>query len=349
MRRRILVLTAFAASSLCVPRSSVATPPRSPETNHREIIVFDTDMGSDCDDVGALALLHHYVSRGDAEILCCIYSSSTVPYGVGVIDAINTFYGRPDIPIGANRGGDVGDPVDKMRAEQLARQTDQFGHNLVTSMDAEQDVKLLRRLLLKQADKSVTYITVGHTRSLHDLLASEGDQSSSLSGRELVSSKLKRWVALGALGANNAKGLFSKDWNFFRNGTSKYTEYLVENMPVPCVFINAGSDVFTGKSLKQLPHDSIVRVAYETWLDNVQKKSLDDQRPSWDLVAVYYAVEGMGDFLYKEKRGYLQFDREQGAKWVTTDKATSHAYISQREGVNAQFGDLLNSSIAQDP
>ena len=64
-------------------------------------IIFDTDMGSDCDDVGALTLVHVYADQGKAEILGCIYSSGKIPYGVGIIDAINTYFGRPDIPVGA--------------------------------------------------------------------------------------------------------------------------------------------------------------------------------------------------------------------------------------------------------
>mgnify|MGYP001800621188 CR=1 FL=1 len=28
------------------------------------LIIFDTDMGSDCDDVGALAILHNYQIQG---------------------------------------------------------------------------------------------------------------------------------------------------------------------------------------------------------------------------------------------------------------------------------------------
>ena len=71
-------------------------------------IIFDTDMGSDCDDAGALALLHAYADMGNVEIIGCIYSSGVIPFGAGIVEAINTYYGRPEIPIGANyekRGG----------------------------------------------------------------------------------------------------------------------------------------------------------------------------------------------------------------------------------------------------
>jgi hypothetical protein len=58
------------------------------------------------DDAGALAVLHVYGDRGFAEIIeiiGCIYSSGKVPYGAGVVEAINIYYGRPEIPIGAAR------------------------------------------------------------------------------------------------------------------------------------------------------------------------------------------------------------------------------------------------------
>ncbi|MDZ7724498.1 MAG: hypothetical protein U5R06_17270 [candidate division KSB1 bacterium] len=93
-------------------------------------IIFDTDMGSDCDDAGALALLHAYADQNKAEILGCVYTSGRVPYGAGVVQAINIACGRPAVPVGAYHGTDVGDPVDKMSAEKLAKDTTAFGNTL---------------------------------------------------------------------------------------------------------------------------------------------------------------------------------------------------------------------------
>ncbi|MFW6169851.1 MAG: hypothetical protein ACODAD_05120 [Planctomycetota bacterium] len=64
--------------------------------------------------------------------------------------------------------------------------------------------------------------------------------------------------------------------------SAPYTKYLVENCPVPITYIPVGSDVYTGKSLKTTPPGNIVRTVYRDWLWNTQKKTLDDQRPSWD-------------------------------------------------------------------
>ena len=58
-------------------------------------VVFDTDMAADVDDVGALALLHALADLGEARILAVGISSRNEEAGP-CLDAINTWYGRPD-------------------------------------------------------------------------------------------------------------------------------------------------------------------------------------------------------------------------------------------------------------
>lgn len=312
-------------------------------------IIFDTDMGSDCDDVGALALLNVYADSGEAEILGCIYSSGKVPFGAGVIDAINTYYGRPDIRVGATYRDEIGDPKDKMTAEKLARDTAAFQNNIIHNEDAAEQTRLSRKLLASQEDESVTYITVGHTKGLYDLIISEPDDISPLSGMDLVKQKVSRWVAMGALNANNDEGNFTKSWNFFFNGTAAYSEYLVQNFPDEIVFIATGTDIMTGKSLKETPPGNIVRTAYRDWLWNTMQKTLDDQRPSWDIIAVYYAVEGLGKFLKEEEPGWLEIDAEKGCHWNRGDNKYQHRYIISREENAADFEKYLDKMIATLP
>jgi len=309
-------------------------------------IIFDTDMGSDCDDVGALALLHQFANQGKAEILGCVYTSGKVPYGAGIIQAINIYYERPELPVGAYHGTDVGDPLDKMTAEKLAKDTTAFGNTIIHNHQAPSHTRLLRKLLAGQPDTSVTYLTVGHTKGLYDLLTSQPDSVSQLNGAELISAKVKRWVALGALGANNSEGHFTKDWNFFFNGTAPFTKYLVKHFPRPIFYIDAGHDVLTGKSLQNTPPGHIVRTAYRDWLWNVEQKTLADQRPSWDLAAVYFAVNGVGDYLVHQGQGWLEFDVERGCRWHDDNSDRRQSFVSQRNGVKEDFSQYLNTLIA---
>ena len=316
-------------------------------TQEVEIVIFDTDMGSDCDDVGALALLHYYVNQGQAEIIGCIYSSGKIPYGAAVTQAINNYYERPQIPIGAYQKDDIGDPKDKMSAEKLARDTAAYGHQIITNQDAQDHLKLNRELLATSKNKSITYITVGHTKALYDLLVSKPDEISALSGRDLISQKIKKWVALGALKSNNQEGNYTKDWNFFFNGTAPYTEYLVHNFPIPVYYVDAGHKVMTGRGLVNTPTGNIVRTAYRDWLWNVGNKTLQDQRPSWDLAAVYFAIEGEGDFLTEAPEGYLDFDAEKGCRWIEQPDSSRQHYISQKPATDELFAGYLNQILEQ--
>lgn len=282
-------------------------------------------------------------------ILGCIYSSGKVPYGAGGVQAINVSYGRPDIPVGAAHDDAVGDPVDKMTAEKLARDTAAFGHAIVHNREAVEMTALNRRLLAGQTDHSITYLTVGHTKGLHDLLVSKPDAISPLNGHELVRRKVRRWVALGALGADNPERRYVKDWNFFFNGTAPYTKHLVEQVPVPAVLVDGGEDVLTGRGLKTTPPGNIVRTAYRDWLWNYARKTLDDQRPSWDLVATYFAVEGPGEYLSEAGRGWLEFDVHQGSRWVSGQRPNAQTFIRQKPGISEKFADYLNALLATPP
>ena len=62
------------------------------------LIIFDSDMGPDYDDVGAIALLHALADSGHVKILATI--ASTKYDGVAcVMNVFNTYFNRPNTPI----------------------------------------------------------------------------------------------------------------------------------------------------------------------------------------------------------------------------------------------------------
>src|SRR5438128_6554236 len=66
-------------------------------------VIFDTDMGPDYDDVGAITLLHAFADSGYAKILATV--ASTKYEGVGaVLNVFNTYFNKPGIPIGVPKG-----------------------------------------------------------------------------------------------------------------------------------------------------------------------------------------------------------------------------------------------------
>jgi hypothetical protein len=61
--------------------------------SHAEPVIFDSDMGPDYDDVGAITMLHSFADDGSANILATI--ASTKYDGVAeVLDVFNTYFNR---------------------------------------------------------------------------------------------------------------------------------------------------------------------------------------------------------------------------------------------------------------
>jgi len=149
VRLTVILLLTLSIGGALAAESSSSDAARVPA------VIFDTDMGSDCDDAGALAVLHALADAGEVRILGVIFSSGKNRYGVGTCDAINTYYGRGDLPLGQYQGTDVGDPKDSY-TKRIATDTRLFGHDVVD--EAPDLVAVYRRILASQPDHSVTIV-----------------------------------------------------------------------------------------------------------------------------------------------------------------------------------------------
>ena len=199
-----------------------AAKPLSPERSEPAAVIFDTDMGSDCDDAGALATLHALADAGEVRILGVIFSSGKNRYGVGTCDAINTYYGRGDLPLGQYQGTDVGDPNDSY-TKRIATDTRLFEHDVVD--EAPDLVAVYRTILASQPDHSVTIVTVGHPHGLVHLMRDP-------QAAKLVRAKVDRWVAMGTGG-----------WNFEAVGMSAYSAELLKKWPLDFYISPSGKTI----------------------------------------------------------------------------------------------------------
>lgn len=162
-----------------------------------EPLIFDTDMGNDVDDVQALALIHALQNRGLLDLLA-VTTTKDHPLSAAFVDALNTFYGRPGVPVGAVRDGPT---RDEGKYLGLVTRRDERGdlvypHDLAGGADAPAAVTLLRRTLAGQPDGSVNLAQVGFSTNLARLLASPADGVSPLTGLQLVARKVKLLVVM---------------------------------------------------------------------------------------------------------------------------------------------------------
>ncbi len=247
-------------------------------------LILDTDMGADCDDAGAMALLHHLADLGEVETLAVIHSSAgRMPWGVGVCAAINAWCGRPNLPLGAYTGDDVGDPVDKIAAEAISKNTERHGHQITRADEAEDALALYKRILEKEEDHSVVIVTIGHLKALRDLWESAPD---------LVRTKVSKLVVMGG---HFPETPGKPEWNFGANDSGIHTAAALSSWPTPVVFTGyeIGIRILTGGEYVDVANQSPVACAYRGF-EVAGKYDMKNGRPSWDQTAVLYSVRGAG-------------------------------------------------------
>jgi inosine-uridine nucleoside N-ribohydrolase len=249
-------------------------------------IILDTDMASDVDDVGALAILHAMADNGEATILgvICSNNGDTGTTSIPFIDIVNTYYQRPDLPVGLWKNNyDAGSKY----TGPISADSATYPHDLTAAKSGVPEAAALyRKLLAAQPDGSVTIAIVGPMVTLKDLLDSPADAESSLSGLDLVAKKVKQLVVMGG-GYPKSSG---PEWNFYvAQRVYAAVKQVVDTWPTPIVFdgLEIGMYMMTGASLKDTPANNPVRKAYELYTGTV-----GGLRSSFDPSAVLYAVRG---------------------------------------------------------
>ncbi|MEA5127928.1 MAG: exo-alpha-sialidase [Proteiniphilum sp.] len=257
------------------------------QKDNKVTIIFDTDMGPDYDDVGALALLHALADKGEVNILATV-SSNMYENAVPCIDVLNHYFGRPDIPVGGpTEGVNVVDGrfVDKLYWCEILPAL--YPHRIKSSDKYPDAVELYRKMLSKQPDNSVTIVTVGFFTNLAMLLETQGDSYSELDGKELIRKKVKHLVSMA--------GSFpeGREFNVYRDSISSVKVF--NDWPTPVILsgFQIGVDIRTGLRLvaNEKISGSPVKDAYSLCIPTDKKG-----RSSWDQTAVLVAVKGFDKY-----------------------------------------------------
>ena len=134
-------------------------------------LIFDTDMGNDVDDLMALCMIHNLQSRGAVELLAVTITKDH-PQAAAFVDAVNTFFGRPDTPVGVVKGGATPEPG-KFNLLAEAKNEDgspRYPHDLMSGNDAPEATGLLRKLLAAQPDNRTAANIMTRSRTPHRIL-----------------------------------------------------------------------------------------------------------------------------------------------------------------------------------
>ncbi len=272
-------------------------------------IVFDTDMGNDVDDAIALAALHALESRGEAKILAVTITKDN-RWAATYIDLLDTFYGRPAIPIGIVHGGKT--PEDGPYTRVVAGKRRIGGAPLYPRGDgAVPDAQtVLRKTLAAQPDSSVVIVQTGFSTNLARLLDSPPDAISPLAGRDLVKRKVRLLVAMAGRFADAVL-----EYNIVNDVPA--AQKLFAEWPTPIVV----SPFELGENAKypaarigrdfRYAADHPLADAYRAY------RTMPYDEPLWDPTAALYAVEPDAGYFSLSPQGRVRVDD----KGVTTFSA----------------------------
>lgn len=298
-------------------------------------VIFDSDMGPDYDDVGAITLLHAFADSGYINILATV--ASTKYEGVAaVFNVLNTYFKRPGLLIG----------VPKSKALELKDSqhwTDtlllRYPHKIKRNDEVLSAIEVYRKSLASQPDGSVTIITVGFLTNLADLLQSHPDKYSKLTGKELVRKKVKQLVCMaGSFPAGN-------EFNVRMDAAS--SKIVFENWETPILFsgVEIGMKIKTGlplvndRSIKNSPVKDVFRIS-------IPLSPQDSAgRMSWDETAVVIAVKGYKPW-WNIQTGKIKIADDGSNTWE--NGSSLHSYLIELQSP-ILISDRINKLIMHQP
>ncbi|MBX3742768.1 MAG: nucleoside hydrolase [Akkermansiaceae bacterium] len=277
-------------------------------------VIFDTDMGPDYDDVGALAVLNRLADLGEAEILAA-GASNHLPNAVRLIGIINRSYKREGIPIGALKGKGPGIDTWHKGEKWTDVLPERYPINLPLSENAPDAVAVYRKALASAEDESVVIVSVGFFPNLRNLLRSPADAASPLDGKELVRKKVKRLVSMAG------KFPSGKETNIIVDPESArevFNEWPVE---ILIAGYEVGRHVRTGDrmirmEIKGNPVVDAYAMSIPQDKEEMGKTSRYEPggRASYDQTTVLAAVRP-GDKYFSVERGVLRIDADGTNHW----------------------------------
>lgn len=303
------------------------------------LVILDTDIASSADDLFVLEMLYRYEEQKKCRLLGVVVDREGKA-NADFVDAMNTYFGRPDIPLALVQDG-IKNPkvwIDYAHVAYMANEvsgTPMFARTIDHHESIPDGYRLYRCLLSQQPDHSVSILSVGFLPCLAQLLQSGADEYSALNGVELVRQKVKCIYLQG--------GVFGEaeepDFNF-RQGI-KFSQTFFDLWPkdVDMVF----SPMEAGQAVEYKPEQVIADVS---WTDRHPVKQVymtcncNTGQRMWDPMCVIQAVEGDSLFTLSE-RGTIRFTPE--AQTIFTPLSNGNVRY-QIQG-NAQWASMILEKI----
>jgi hypothetical protein len=332
IRGLLFVMVAFTGVVICSPVVPAAAGFRQ-QSHGAPRIVIDTDLSLWWDDATAVGMANVLEQQGVIRILG-ILSDIRNPVAVPAIDAIDTAYGHPNIPLGAVAHSNA-NTAPHGYSDELARE---LPHSIHSSDNIPGGVPLLQALLAHQPDHSVTFVAIGAYTNLAGLLRSGSGEDSSLDGRALVAQKVKRLVIEDGLFPGGAPPLTNEKLDI----ASAQEVVSGTNWPTPIAWVDGSTGIQTkvgGGLCTSVPHTNPMRIVYESRFGCGPPGDGD-----WDGPTLLYAVGGAQNLFSELGQGGAASINPQGGLTWSTDPARPHdvyVHVADQQALNQRIDGLL--------
>lgn len=298
-------------------------------------IIIDSDLSLWWDDATAIGMANVLAQRHQLRILG-ITSDIQNPLAVAAIDAIDTAYGHPHIPLGAVAHSDANTAPHGYTDDVVAK----LPHAIQSSKDVPGAVTLLRRLLSGQPDHSVTLVAIGAYTNIAGLLRSKSDRYSSLDGHALIRAKVKRLVIEDGLFPSGAPPLTNQKLDLVAA-----SEVVHGKWPTPIDWVDGFTGIQTkvgGALCATTASNNPMRIVYESRFGCGPPGDGD-----WDGPTLLYAIGGKQS-LFSElgKGGAAHLNAEGGLSWHTDPSRPHDLYIhvANQQALNDRINALIGAN-----
>ena len=265
--------------------------------NQMKQIIFDTDIGMDCDDAAALGILLNAHKSGECKILA-ITASTGREGATATVNAICDYYGVKGIPVGRMKRMLRCDGVNNYARAVMEK----YG-----TKDVDADAVPLLRKTLARAEGKVSVIAVGPLSNLEELLKSGADEFSELSGAELVKQKVEKLYVMVGSFPQNFGGKRFREWNLLQDVPA--ARYVIENWGTEKIFLphEIGAAIFTEMGDNENP----VWYSMKNFaLANHAEIAGGYRRESWDPVTCMIALDENNPLFVYSPAGKVSVDEE---------------------------------------
>ena len=293
-----------------------------PLKNTRGRILLDTDIGPDCDDAGALAVLFALQKKHGFEIAGIVNCTSN-PWGSGAVDAIRSFYGLSGFPI----GGFTRRPFLPDHSKYNKALTEKFSPSFRTGeLSFPDSAEVYREALEESPDHGLTVVTIGQFNALADAVKRYP---------ALFEKKLAALISMAGEYPASAG-----EYNVACDAESAACVFSRLSCPVILSGHEIGYSFETGFPDGLERPENPVWLAYRLWTGGAPV------RYSFDLTAVYYAVMGTEGFFDYSPPLFVEVAPDGSSRSRTDEDGNARFLILRdRDGLQARLNGILAGEV----